>query len=483
MKLQKKSFGIIGGLGALASADVFFKLVKATPQNHNLTKFDFVFEQRTFEASNEPGSLQANQVSRKLYIYDRIKDFEKRNIDAVILPCFISHTFIKELKTEVKLPIVDMMDSLKSYIKLKYPKVKKIGVLTSDFVKNKNLFDQYFESPIYQIIYPNAKAQTQLMEAIYADNGLQKGYLQGESIEKIQSACADLLKQGAEIILPGFTEIAMVASQLQENTIPILDSNLIYAQYAFNQTTNESAQFFKVGVVGGVGPAATVDFMNKIIKNTKAKKDQEHIKLIVEHNPQIPDRTENLISDGADPSIALYATCKKLESNDANMIAIPCNTAHAFVEKIQPYLSIPIVNMLYETIQFIKTNHPIAKEIGLLATTGTIKSRVYHEVAEKAGLTLLTPNETNQALVMNSIYGEQGVKAGFVDGACKNDLLIAITHLVAQGANLIILGCTELPLIIPQSSAFKVKNKTIAILDPTEILAIKCVQLSTNINK
>lgn len=477
---HKKSFGIIGGLGALAGADVFFKLVKATPPKSDRNEFDFVFEQRAFDAGKAAGELDASQVSRKLYIYDRIKDFEQRKVDTIILPCFISHTFIKELKNEVKIPIIDMMESLKFYLKRKYPLVKRIGVLTSDFVKNKKLFESYFDSSQYQVLYPTPIAQTNLMASIYSENGLQAGQLQGEAIEKLQSSCQDLISQNAEIILPGFTEISMVIDRLQNSEVPILDTNQIYAQFAFSHDPNSLVNTYKVGIVGGVGPAATVDFMNKIIRNTSAKCDQEHIKMVVEHNPQIPDRTENLISDGADPTVALYATCKKLESDDANMIAIPCNTAHAFVERIQPYLSIPIVNMLYETTQFIKIKYPNRSPIGLLATSGTIKSRVYHDIAEKAGLTLIIPDEKNQNLVMNSIYGKQGVKAGFIDGSCKTELLAALIHLVDKGAQIIILGCTELPLLIAQTENFSVGNKTIIVLDPTEILAKKCIQLSKN---
>ena len=475
---QKKCFGIIGGLGALAGADVFFKLVKATPSPSGRNEFDFVFEQRAFDAGNAPGELLASQVARKLYIYDRIKDFEKRKVDTVILPCFISHTFLGELHKEVKLPIVNMMEALKAYIKRKHPNLKKIGVLTSNYVRNKKLFESYFDSSNYELMYPKEVAQANLMEAIYGNHGLQAGQLQGESVELLQSACQDLKDQGAELIMPGFTEIAMVADRLFKCGLPVLDSNQIYAQYAFSHDSGLQMQPYKVGIVGGVGPAATVDFMNKIIRNTSAKRDQEHIKLVIEHNPQIPDRTENLISDGADPTVALYATCKKLEADDANMIAIPCNTAHAFVERIQPYLSIPIVNMLYETCQFIKLNHPNKSPIGLLATSGTIKSRVYHDVAEKVGLNILIPDEENQKLVMSSIYGKQGVKAGFTDGQCKTELIAALTHLVEKGAQIIILGCTELPLLISQTENYCVENKTIAVLDPTEILAKKCVQLS-----
>ena len=132
----------------------------------------------------------------------------------------------------------------------------------------------------------------------------------------------------------------------------------------------QQARPFKIGVVGGVGPAATADFMQKIVRNTTAARDQDHIKIVVEQNPQIPDRTANLIGDGPDPTVALYATCKKLEAGDADLIAIPCNTAHAFVERIQPYLSIPIVNMLHETVQHLAQHAPGAAPRGAARHVG-----------------------------------------------------------------------------------------------------------------
>lgn len=475
---NKKRIGIIGGLGALAGADVFFKLVKLSSQNLNGSLSDFVFEQRAFDVQQKAGSEKTNQVARKLYIYDMIKDFSQRKVDFVVLPCFVSHTFLNELKSEVKLPIIDMMEGLQAYVKSHYPKAKKIGVLTSDFVKNKKLFESYFLADNLEIIYPEKEEQAELMDAIYSLNGLQSGCLQGVSVAKIQNACSYLLSKQVDLILPGFTEIPLIADMLPTYNVPVLDTNKIYATYAlgFNQTALRSV--FKIGVVGGVGPAATTDFMNKIIKNTPAKRDQEHIKLMVEHNPQIPDRTESLLSNGADPTVALYATCKKLEANDSSIIAIPCNTAHAFVERIQPYLGIPIVNMLFETIEYIKKFHEGLKKVGLLATSGTIKSCVYHDIILKAGLSVITPDDMHQGLVMQSIYGEYGVKAGKTDGVCKVELLTALEHLVNRGAEIVLLGCTELPLLISQNESMLVGQKNVVVLDPTEILARKCVELS-----
>jgi len=268
---------------------------------------------------------------------------------------------------------------------------------------------------------------------------------------------------------------------LCERGLPVIDVNQVYARHAVDFGGELSVRPFKIGVVGGIGPAATVDFMDKIVRNTRAQRDQEHIKVVVEQNPQIPDRTENLIGEGADPTVALYATCKKLEADEADLIAIPCNTAHAFVERIQPYLSIPIINMLYETVEFIRRNYPGRKEIGLLATSGTIKSRVYHDIVEQAGLNLHVPDEAHQVKVMNAIYGAKGVKAGFTSGECRDDLMAALTHLVEHGAEIILLGCTELPLLLAQSDDFSAAGKRIVVLDPTEILARKCVSLSASV--
>lgn len=477
---SKKRFGIVGGLGAIGAADAFLKLIKAMPSPNGKGLSEFIFEQHAFREDEHPGEESASQNGRKIYVFDMLKDFEARKIDTVILPCFLSHTFIEELKPETTLHIVNIMDALRNHLVSRHPDVKKLGILTSNYVKSKQLFEQYFSADTWNLLYPSQDVQTScVMPAIYAPSGIKAGHLQGMSIDLLAKTCQHLIEQGAELIVPGFAEVPVVIDALLERGIPILDSNQIYARYAIHASSSEQEdKQFKVGVVGGVGPAATVDFMNKVIRNTSAKRDQEHIKMVVEQNPQIPDRTENLIGDGADPTIALYSICKKLEAANADIIAIPCNTAHAFVDRIQPYLAIPVVNMLSETVEHIKKTCGTSKSIGLLATDGTIKSRVYHDVIEKAGLSLIVPDERHQDHVMRAIYGPQGVKAGFSEGECKQDLLLAMDFLVRQGAEILILGCTELPLLQPSCEVFPVAGKNVVMLDPTEILAKKCVSLS-----
>ena len=478
-KAGTRRFGIIGGLGALGGADIFFKLLKSLPAHGGRDQSDIIFEQHPFEESDQPGGEAASANARKLYVFDMIRSFEQRKVDEVILPCFISHTFLDELKPEIRLPVANIMEALRAHIERRYPDAKTIGVLTSDYVRKRGLFERYFDPTRWQLVYPRPEVQRDcLMQAIYGEQGIKSGHLHGQAVELLDCACRDLLAQGADVIAPGFTEIPIVIDTLSERGLPVIDVNQVYVRHAVDFSGTAASRPFKIGVVGGVGPAATVDFMNKIVRNTPARRDQEHIKVVVEQNPQIPDRTENLIGAGADPTVALYATCKKLEADEADLIAIPCNTAHAFVERIQPYLSIPIINMLFETAEYIRKHFPQCRSIGLLATSGTIRSRVYHDIVETAGLELLVPDEMHQAQVMNSIYGEKGVKAGFTEGECKDDLLAALAHLVERGAQVAILGCTELPLMLVQSNDFTVAGKSVVLLDPTEILARKCVSLA-----
>ena len=473
----RRSFGVIGGLGPLASADVFFKLVKSTPATGDADHFDVVFEQHPFRGA---GATSAATIERKLYIFDLIRAFEKRGIDTVVLPCFLSHTFMDELKANSPLQIVDMIEALRNHVRRKFPSVRRIGVLASDYTRHDGLFERYFSAPEFEVVHPRIDGTIDLVtRAVYGEDGIKSGHLLSQPVALLRAACDDLIAQGAEVIVPGMTEIALIADELGKLGVPLIDSNLAYAQYVVSGHYESPAKLFKVGVVGGIGPAATVDFMQKIVRNTPAKRDQDHIKLLVEQNPQIPDRTDNLIGDGPDPTISLYATCKKLETGDADIIAIPCNTAHAFVQRIQPYLNIPIVNMLTVTVETLRDSFPSLREVGLLATSGTVASGVYREALEAEGLRQIVPSPMLQARVMNAIYGEKGVKAGYTTGQCLDDIHAALQGLADEGVEVVILGCTELPLLLPHAFWLSAGGQTITLVDPTDILAKRCVSYAT----
>jgi aspartate racemase len=470
---SRRKLGVVGGLGPLASADVFFKIVKATPASSDTEHAEVIFEQRPFKGA---GAGSTATTERKLYIFDMIRDFEKRGVTMAVLPCFLSHTFIDELRANTSLPIVDIVEAVRSHVRRKFPAAKRIGVLASDYIRGKRLFERYFAAPEFEVVYPHTADDTDTVtEAIYGTDGIKSGNLRGRPVALLRAACESLVDQGVDVIVPGMTEIALVAGEIGQLQVPLVDSNMAYAQYVVSGSPGSPAPVFKVGVVGGVGPAATVDFLNKVIRHTPASRDQDHIKLLVEHNPQIPDRTENLISEGADPTVSLYATCKKLEDGGADIIAIPCNTAHAFVDRIQPYLGIPIVNMLTLTVRYLRESFPGLRDVGVLATSGTIGSGVYQEALESQGLHQIAPDAALQARVMDAIYGKNGVKAGFTTGQCQQDIIAAVEGLIADGVDVVILGCTELPILLPAGEFVDRNGGRVQLVDPTEVLARQCI--------
>lgn len=467
-------YGVVGGLGALGSADVLIKTVRAAQNGKPAGGVDISFEQRHFDDGPGIADEDYNPTRRKFYVYDALKSMQGK-VENALVPCFLSHTFLSEITPEISYNVVDIFDALLEHIRGKYPKVRKIGVLTSSYVRATNLFDQRFEG-CAEIVYPDQTVQRDaLMQAIYGPSGIKSGHHGSACLHLLLEACDNLVAQGAEIVVPGLSEIPVLMASLQPLTpVPLLDSNLIYAEYALGNDRERVRQCFKLGVLGGVGPAATVDFMRKVVSLTRAERDQDHLKIVVEQNPQIPDRTANLIGNGQDPTIPMLATCQRLEAEGANAIAIPCNTAHAFVARIQPYIGIPIINMLTAVVDHLGASNEAPARVGLLATSGTVESRVYHDIISSSGRELLVPTPEFQARVMEAIYGSRGVKAGYVSGECSEHLRAAIDHLLENGAEAIILGCTELPLIELDPAL----RQCVTLLDPTEILAHSCVALA-----
>ncbi len=224
----------------------------------------------------------------------------------------------------------------------------------------------------------------------------------------------------------------------------------------------------KVGVLGGMGPEATVDFMTKIIRATPAKIDQEHIRLLVDCNPQVPSRVEAILAGGESPGPVLAKMAQGLEKLGAEILAVPCNTAHYYLQHVTGAVKIPVINMIAETIQVILKDG--IKDIAILATTATLKTKLYEKGLIQAGLNITLPQAEYQKEVMKAI---NGVKAGNFSTAYQVVEKV-LGHVKDCGARGVILGCTELPLVITKD------NCELEIFDPTRILAEKVVALAFN---
>ncbi len=198
-----------------------------------------------------------------------------------------------------------------------------------------------------------------------------------------------------------------------------------------------------VGVLGGLGPAATVHFMHRLVELTDAHRDQDHVDLLVWQHGSIPDRSAFLLGHGDSPEPVLVADAVALERAGARFIAIPCNTAVVWVDQMRAAVSIDVLDTVAETVDAARGAVRGLRRLGLLATDGTLLAGTYASAAAAAGVDLVTPSPEVQREVMSIIY--DGVKAGEPVPRARFDAVV--DHLREQGAEVVALGCTELSVL------------------------------------
>lgn len=222
-----------------------------------------------------------------------------------------------------------------------------------------------------------------------------------------------------------------------------------------------------LGIVGGMGPLATAMLFEKVATLTQVSKDQDHIRVLIDSNPQIPDRTAHIVANGEDPRSELSATAKHLEAMGADFLIMPCNTAHYFYNDITKDLSIPFLHMVNETAEHIARTFPETKMVGVLATEGTCKAGVYETALENQGLTPVTPDAAMQKHVTDLIYKIKAGETIPIDGFME-----AVDALKAQGATCFVLGCTEL------SVAQKLYGFSGPFVDPLTVIAEAAIRFA-----
>jgi aspartate racemase len=222
-----------------------------------------------------------------------------------------------------------------------------------------------------------------------------------------------------------------------------------------------------VGIIGGMGPEATLDFMSKIIKGTPARVDQDHIRILVDNNPQIPCRVKAIMEHKKSPGPIMADMARRLEKWGAEFLVIPCNTAHFYIQEIIEVVHVPVLDMIEETVRVLMKDS--IKNVALLATSAALKTKLYEKKLLEAGIQFTLPSESYQEMLMRIIFE---VKSGNVNASIEL-LDQVIHHVLDKGADSIILGCTELPMIV-KNDRFEV-----SIYDPTHILAQSVVKYAT----
>ena len=230
-----------------------------------------------------------------------------------------------------------------------------------------------------------------------------------------------------------------------------------------------SAQTKKLGIIGGLGPMATAHFYELIIKMTLASCDQEHIRTDICSRPDTPDRTAYILDQTApDPAPYFLEAGQMLAGQGSDFLAIPCVTAHCYLETLQPALPVPVISLISETVRYLKDNQVGC--VGLLATEGTVACQIFQQACKQADITCHIPIDEDQQFLSHLIY--DFLKQGKKPGQYEKNMFSQITQrLDRQGATYMLLACTELALLEPDWLTQPICVNTMAVLAAASVKA------------
>ncbi|MDR0239706.1 MAG: amino acid racemase [Deltaproteobacteria bacterium] len=219
------------------------------------------------------------------------------------------------------------------------------------------------------------------------------------------------------------------------------------------------------GVLGGMGPDATVDFMNRLIRLVDAQEDSDHIRCIVDNNPKVPSRIKALFEGGKeDPAPCLMDMARRLEVWGADFLVMPCNTAHHYHGQIQRAVRIPVLNMIELAAGAVRQTFPHLRKVGILATSATVRVGLYEKAFGALGIDTLYPDAAEQAELLDLI---KSIKAGQIGQAQRAALIATGRHVLEKGAQALVLACTELSVIAPRKDELPFVDASQALAEET----------------
>ena len=232
-----------------------------------------------------------------------------------------------------------------------------------------------------------------------------------------------------------------------------------------------------IGVLGGMGPAATANLYCKLIEATPADRDQDHLHVVIWADPSVPDRTAALLAGGTDPTPKLIEGARQLESVGVDIVAVPCNTAHAMLPAVAAAINTPIVDMIDATVRVIQCHEPALRKVAVLATEGTMRARLYVERLHRAGLEPIEPSPEVQDGLTALIRSVKAGRGGAELDEALADLVESVAHL---GADVAVAGCTELSLLLP-SGVREIRG--IPVVDSVSALADSVVRAALELRR
>lgn len=221
-----------------------------------------------------------------------------------------------------------------------------------------------------------------------------------------------------------------------------------------------------IGILGGMGPAATLDLFAKLLAASEAKRDQDHLRLIIDCNPAVPDRNAALVGQGPSPGAVLAAMAAGLERAGADVLVMACNAAHAYQADIERATTVPFISMIEETSAALGRRHPEVRRVGLLAADACLDARLYQQALAATGRESLTLGSAEQARFMRLLYR---IKSGDISATARAEMRDLAGRLAEAGAEAILAGCTEVPLVLDA------KDLSLPLIGATDILVEQAI--------
>jgi aspartate racemase len=451
-----------------------------------------------------------------------LQRLDRGGADMVAVTCNTAHHFFDDMQRTIdkfglKLELLHIVDATMAELDKQAPGATHIGLLATSGTLEARIYEQRAAQTGHAKawIYPLAETQeTRVMAGIY--DGV-KANKPEEGRKNLLAAARELQARGAQAILLACTEIPLVlktgdVKDAQGKDLPLIDtlgalatqalakaetkqSRLVTPRGCFEIATEGLTSFVqsasalisgtperprRIGVIGGMGPAAAMQFSSYMVKfNERATTDQQHVPMLLDQATDIPDRTGAILNRGRDPAPEIVASLKRLGRAGADEVVMTCNTAHHFFPQLQEAITLDRlhvnpIHIVDATMKLLDQQAPGAKKIGLLATTGTVQTRIYQDRAEDR-IWMVPDAVTQDGDVMHGIY--QGVKAGNNEMG-KERLLRAAQKLANEGADAILLACTEIPLVLKTGDIKNRAGDIVPLIDTLEAQAREAIARS-----
>ena len=511
--------GVMGGMGPAAANQFGSLLIQLKDAKTDQEHARVLLDQAT-DIPDRTAAILRGGASPVKNMEASLKRLDQGGADLVAVTCNTAHHFFDDMQNAIdkfglKLQLLHIVDATMDELERQAPGAKRIGLLATTGTLDSGIYQNRAAQTgrNKEFVRPDAATQTKVMEAIYG--GVKSGNLK-KGGDLLREAAQALQSQGVDAILLACTEIPLVLKtgdilDAHGKKLPLIDTLASLAKEALSRAESTPARIAtpvgcfsamqaplstftqgvtsflhgeperprRIGVMGGMGPAAAMQFSDYVVKyNKQAKHDQDHVPLLLDQATDIPDRTGAILDGKPSPVEEMGNSLRRLARAGADEIVMTCNTAHHFEPAMQKIIAdeklpVKLIHIVDATMKLLDQQAPGARNIGLLATTGTINSKVYQNRA--AGRSWMQPSEATQKDVMSGIY--DGVKAG------KLELGGELLHKGAQeladnGADAILLACTEIPAVLTTGDIKNKEGKIIPLIDTLEAQAREAIQRS-----